>query len=106
LYNLAALFVYVSFYEGFGFPPLEAMACGCPTIAGATSSLYEIAQNGALTVNPHNITEITNAALELLKNSKFKDLLISKGIKASNKFKWENSVKKYLDIFNDYPKNL
>ena len=106
LYNLAALFVYVSFYEGFGFPPLEAMACGCPTIAGATSSLFEIAQNGALTVNPHNITEITNAVIELLKNSKFKDLLISKGIKASNKFKWENSVKKYLDIFNDYPKNL
>jgi len=101
LYNLAALFVYVSFYEGFGFPPLEAMACGCPTIAGATSSLYEIAQNGALTVNPHNITEITNAAVELLKNDIFKNLLISKGIAVSNKFKWEDSAKRYLDVFDN-----
>ena len=100
LYNLAALFIYVSFYEGFGFPPLEAMACGCPTIAGGASSLYEIAQNGALTVNPHNITEITSAALELLKNKKLKNLLISRGAAVSHKFNWENSAGKYLDIFN------
>ncbi|RLC35934.1 glycosyltransferase family 1 protein, partial [Candidatus Falkowbacteria bacterium] len=74
--------------------------CGCPTIAGGASSLYEIAQNGALTVNPHNITEITSSALELLKNKKLKNLLISRGAAVSHKFNWENSAGKYLDIFN------
>ena len=53
-YNLAKVFVYTSFFEGFGFPPLEAMACGTPTISSTNSSIPEVIGKGGLMVNPYD----------------------------------------------------
>src|SRR4030042_6657479 len=66
LYNLAELFVYPSFFEGFGFPPLEAMACGVPTITSNTSSLPEIAGEAAIMIDPYDIEELAWAMAKIL----------------------------------------
>ena len=69
LYNLAQLFVYPSFYEGFGFPPLEAMACGTPVLTSNISSLPEIVADAAITIDPNNINAIAEAMAEILTNN-------------------------------------
>ena len=69
LYNLANIFVYPSFYEGFGFPPLEAMACGVPVLVGANSSLVEVVGESGLVVDPYNATDIYLNMKEMLGNN-------------------------------------
>jgi len=99
IYNLAALFIYPSFYEGFGFPPLEAMACGLPVITSFSSSLPEIVGKAALIVDPYNINEISTAIRELITNNNLKKLLLAKGLNRASKFNWEYSARKYLEVF-------
>lgn len=99
LYNLASLFVYPSFYEGFGFPPLEAAACGVPVVAGSNSSLPEVMGKGALLVDPFNISEIAAAMAMILNNSALADYLIGEGREIKNRFSWENTAKAYLELF-------
>ena len=70
LYNKAVGFVYVSLYEGFGIPPLEAMACGTPVIASNRGSIPEIVGDAALKVNPENVDEIAHAMKKLLTDFK------------------------------------
>lgn len=104
LYNLATVFVYPSFYEGFGFPPLEAMACGTPTIVSAVSSLPEIVADGAIMIDPTNPTSIATAILEILKDKALHLVLIEKGIQQAEKFKWQKTAEKYLDLFTSITK--
>jgi glycosyltransferase involved in cell wall biosynthesis len=99
LYNLASLFVYPSFYEGFGFPPLEAMACGCPVITSTVSSLPEIAGQAALMVNPDNIREITQAMSLIMQDAHLRDSLVKKALETVQGFVWENAAKSYLQLF-------
>ena len=101
IYNLSSVFIYLSFYEGFGFPPLEAMACGIPVITSFSSSLSEVAGQAAITVDPYNINEISIAIRELIANNDLMKLLSKKGLERTNKFNWEYSARKYLEIFKE-----
>ncbi len=93
LYSQAALLAYPSFYEGFGIPPLEAMACGCPVLTSKTSSLPEAVGDAAYLVDPHSISEIEAGIEELLKNP---EPYRQKGIKRAKLFSWEKSAEEIL----------
>lgn len=99
LYNSASVFLYPSFFEGFGFPPLEAQACGCPVVASNRSSLPEVLQNSALLVDPWRVEEGTLAVEALLKDSEFRELYRARGFENIKRFLWEETAKKLLKIF-------
>ncbi len=99
LYNLASVFIFPSFYEGFGFPPLEAMASGTPVVASFTSSLPEILGDAALLVDPYNIADISQAMAKILTSDKIKSSLIKKGLAQASQFRWDNCAKEYLAVF-------
>lgn len=99
LYSLAKAFVFPSFYEGFGIPPLEAMQCGCPVIASHTSSLPEVVGNAALLINPESYSQIAEAMFKIIENPELCEQLREKGLKQAKKFSWEDSAKKILKIF-------
>ncbi len=99
LYNLADLFVYPSFYEGFGFPPLEAMASGIPVITSCISSLPEVAENNALLVDPWNVNEIAQALLFLTCDAKLRAKLTRSGVQHTQKFRWEKTAQETLRVF-------
>lgn len=98
LYNLAEIFVFPSFFEGFGFPPLEAMACGVPVITSNCSSLPEVAGDGALMADPYRPEEIAIAAREIFNDEKLRNLLIQKGFEQSSKFSWEKCARETLEF--------
>ena len=102
VYNLAEVFVYPSFYEGFGFPPLEAMACGCPVITSTASSLPEVVQNSGLLVDPNNISEIAAAIGSLISDSGLRRELVLSGLKQAGKFNWPQTVRQYLELFSKF----
>ncbi|MBI4127219.1 glycosyltransferase family 4 protein [Candidatus Peregrinibacteria bacterium] len=93
LYSRAALLAYPSLYEGFGIPPLEAMACGTPVLTSNISSLPEVVGAAAVTVDPRNIDEIAAGIEELLKNPA---PYIQKGLERVKLFSWEKSAKEIL----------
>lgn len=99
LYNLANLFVYPSFFEGFGFPPLEAMACGVPTIVSNASSLPEIVGDGAVMIDPYNVDELAFAIREVLEDKDLRENLIKKGLKQAKKFSWDKTAQEVLRVF-------
>jgi len=98
LYSQAELFVYPSFYEGFGFPPLEAMACGTPVITSNFSSLPEAVGDAALTINPYNLDELCRAMEMVLNDDKLKDTLIKRGFEQTKKFSWQKCARESLDF--------
>jgi glycosyltransferase involved in cell wall biosynthesis len=98
LYQLASVFVYPSFYEGFGFPPLEAMAAGAPVITGFTSSLSEIVGSAGLMIDPYNITDLDLAMEKVLSDNNLRNSLIQKGLEQARKFDWGSTAGKYLEI--------
>ena len=100
LYNLASLFVYPSFFEGFGFPPLEAMACGVPVITSNSSSLPEVVDGAAIMIDPDKPDEIRIAMKEILSDGEFRCNLIKKGLKKSQEFTWEKTARQMLKFFN------
>jgi len=101
-YNAASLFVYPSLYEGFGIPVTEAMACGCPVIASDTSSLPEVAGDAGILIDPKNIDEIAKAIIEVLNNSIKREKMVQKGFKQIKKFSWEDSAKKYIEMYESF----
>ena len=98
-YHAAECLVYPSFYEGFGLPVLEAMACGCPVITSDVSSLPEVAGEAALLIDPHRIETITSALVSLLTNPDLSQNLIQKGFKQARRFTWEAAAQKTLAVF-------
>ena len=101
LYNLAKGFVFPSFYEGFGIPPLEAMKSGCPVIASYSSSIPEVVGDAALLINPVSGIEIAAAMAKLIKDPNLCEKLRNEGFLQSKKFSWTVSAKKLLEIFRN-----
>lgn len=100
VYNLAELFIYPSFFEGFGFPPLEAMASGVPVIASNNSSLPEIVGNAGILIDPDKPDEICSVMKEILLNKKFAEKLKEKGIEQAKKFNWAKTAEEVLKLIN------
>jgi len=105
LYNAADLFIYLSSYEGFGLPPIEALACGTPVITTKMGSLAEAVGDSAVFVkNPEDVKEISGAMEKILSDEHFRKELIKKGLKQAQKFSWEKTAKETLKILTNYEK--
>lgn len=98
-YNQAEVFIYPSFYEGFGFPVVEAFACGVPVVTSNTSSCAEIAKGAALLVDPQNFGELSEAILRIVKDEDLKRELIAKGLDRARQFSWEKTARQILSVF-------
>ena len=98
-YSASKALVYPSFYEGFGLPPIECMACGTPVIASNLTSMPEVCQDAALLVDPYDVDEIKENILTLLNNHKFYSLMIYKGISHSSKFNWKKTAYNTLEVY-------
>ncbi|MFB6226014.1 MAG: glycosyltransferase family 4 protein [Candidatus Paceibacteria bacterium] len=97
LLNLAELFVYPSFYEGFGFPVLEAMAGSTPVITSDRSSLAEVSGNAAYLIDPRNKTEISTGIERLLKNPKLYNEYVQRGLKQVEQYSWNSAADKFIN---------
>ena len=97
-YNLASVFVYPSFFEGFGLPALEAMACGAPVIASNNSSLPEVVGDAGILVNPHNVSEIAAAMRHMLTDIKLRKTIVEKGLARASKFTWQKCAEETLEV--------
>ncbi len=95
-YTLSSLFIFDSFYEGFGFPLIEAMRMGAPTIAANRSSLPEIAGNASYLVNPNKVTELTQGIKILLTDSQLKNNYIKKGHTVAENYSWGKAATNWL----------
>ena len=100
LMNGAKVFVYPSFYEGFGLPPLEAMACGTPVISSNVSSIPEVVGNAGILVNPNNVEELSDAIVRVVSNEELRAQLSEKGLRQANKFSWRATVEKTVEVYN------
>lgn len=98
LYNLAELFVYPSLYEGFGFPPLEAMACGVPVITSNSSSIPEVVGDGAILIDPRDTDSLAKAMRELLENSTLRQALKQRGLLRAREFTWRKTAAGVLQV--------
>jgi len=98
IYSGASLFVWPSFYEGFGIPPLEAMACGTPVITSNNSSLPEVVGDAAIMIKAEDNAAITKAMAKVLNNPKLAGELGAKGLAQSKKFSWDKSGQLLLDL--------
>jgi glycosyltransferase involved in cell wall biosynthesis len=98
-YATASAFVFPSLYEGFGLPPLEAMACGTPVVTSNVSSLPEVVGDAALLVNPENVFEIARGIREVLTNPQLRSELIQKGFRQIRKFSWEQTAREVLEVY-------
>ncbi|MDY6013256.1 glycosyltransferase family 1 protein [Clostridium sp.] len=103
-YNACEMLVYPSFYEGFGLPPIEAMACGTPVIASTETSLPEVCYDSALLINPHNPDDLSYAMQKVLSDSLLVLAMVKKSLTRSRLFSWKNTalntIEAYKDILN------
>lgn len=106
LMSMAAAFVYPSYYEGFGFPPLEAQAVGTPVVASHTSSLGEVLGNSALLIDPYNIEDLRTALEAVLTDQKLADNLRARGKENAARFRWDRAAKEALLVFQQCSRNL
>jgi len=100
-YEAAAAFVFPSRHEGFGLPPLEAMACGTPVVTSNVSSLPEVAGDAAMLVNPGNVFDIARGIREVLTDEPLRAELIRRGRAQAARFSWERSAQQVLEIYRD-----
>lgn len=106
LYNAAEMLVYPSFYEGFGYPILEAYACGCPVITSNIGSMAEIAGQASLLVDPNSIEDISSTISKLENDAFLREQLITKGFEEVKKFSFANFKNNINNIFNNFIKTL
>lgn len=102
IYNLASLFVYPSFFEGFGFPPLEAMACGVPVVTSNCSSLPEVVGEAGVMIDPDRPDEIFQAMKEVLLDRKLQEKMKSASLEQATKFSWTRTAEKFSKILAEF----
>lgn len=98
LYSQAECSCYISLYEGFGLPPLEAQACGCPVLSSNISSMPEILNKSAILINPYKVKSIKNGIIEALNNSKQLQKL---GLNNSKNYNWQKTAKALIKLINN-----
>ncbi len=100
-YKFAAAFVFPSRYEGFGLPPLEAMACGTPVVTSNVSSLPEVVGDAAVLVNPENVFDIARGIRDVLTEERLRNDLIARGREQAARFSWERTAREVLEIYRE-----
>ena len=106
LYSSCKLFIYPSLYEGFGLPPLEAMACGAPVVASRIPALIETLGDNARLVDPLNENELAKSIVELLSNETARQQMSSAGLKHAARFSWGEMARRTLEIYERVLKSL
>jgi glycosyltransferase involved in cell wall biosynthesis len=101
LYRKATCFVYPSLYEGFGLPPLEAMACGCPVVVSNVASLPEVCGDAAYYIDPYHVENIAEGISKVATDKVLRQRLIQKGIERAKFFSWEKSAEEHLRLFEE-----
>lgn len=101
LYESASAFAFPSLHEGFGLPPLEAMACGTPVLTSNVSSLPEVVGEAAVTVSPDNVFEIARGLREILLDEGLRKRLVERGYEQVNKFSWERTAREVLETYRE-----
>jgi glycosyltransferase involved in cell wall biosynthesis len=102
LYKNASLFIFPSFYEGFGIPPLEAMHCGCPVLSSNTSSLPEVLGDACAYCDPADTDDIAAKIDQLINNEQALHDLKIKGYGQAAKYSWENSARRLYTILDGF----
>lgn len=100
-YEMAAAFVFPSRYEGFGLPPLEAMACGTPVVTSNVSSLPEVVDDAAILVNPENVFDIARGIRDVLLDEGLRHDMIRRGREQAARFSWERTARQVLEIYRE-----
>ena len=101
LYSAAELFVFPSLYEGFGLPPLEAMACGTPTITANTSSLPEVVGEAAITIDPLDIGALVSAINQVLTDDQLQSILKQRGLVRAAQFSWQQAASETVSVYQE-----
>lgn len=99
IYNLATVYIQPSFYEGFGMPVLEAMACGVPVIVAKTQALVELAGDAALVSDPYDIADFADKIIRIVNNSSEKVRLVRKGFERVKEFTWAECANKTYEFY-------
>jgi glycosyltransferase involved in cell wall biosynthesis len=104
MYNASKLFVYPSFYEGFGLPPIEAMSCGVPVIASNATSVPEVVGDGGLLIDPNDVENLCYSMFRVLLDDELRERLILSGIVKTSELSWQKTAQQtliaYSKIFN------
>nr|WP_281363499.1 glycosyltransferase family 1 protein [Paenibacillus lemnae] len=100
LYEHAACFVFPSFYEGFGFPPLEAMTCGCPVVASRTASIPEVCGDAAMYCDPHDWMDIARCMEQVIDDPALQIRMRTEGLEQASRFSWEKCARDTLMAIN------
>ena len=101
LYSGSICFVYPSFFEGFGLPPLEAMKCGAPVIVGNRTSIPEVVGDAAIALDPYNEVEISSAIEQVVNDSGLRDKLRFKGFERAQQFDWQETARRTLSVYEE-----
>jgi alpha-1,3-rhamnosyl/mannosyltransferase len=99
LFSVAELLVFPSLSEGFGLPPLEAMACGTPVVCSNTTALPEVVGEAALLIDPLNVSTIAEAMLRVLTESDLAEVLRNKGFQRAEAFTWKRTAEQTLGVY-------
>lgn len=110
-YSASKLFVYPSFYEGFGLPPIEAMACDCPVITSNTTSIPEVVLDSAILIDPHNIDDLCSSMHNILIDETLRNSLIKKGRRRASELTWKKTASDTISAYskiisNDYAQKI
>ncbi len=100
LYKKAAFLAYLSLYEGFGIPPLEAMSYGCPVLASGTGSIPEVVGNAAVQADPSSLESMSDGIDRILDSSDFRKVLIEKGFRQASKFSWQKCAAETWNVYS------
>ena len=100
-YKAAAAFAFPSLYEGFGLPPLEAMACGTPVVSSNVSSLPEVVGDAAILVNPENVFDIARGLRDVLLDEKLRQQAVTRGYEQLKRFSWDHAAERVLETYRE-----